>query len=102
MVTVTLKFNEEKLKNLGRTVDEMLEPIRESMKSYDVEEVEPGVFRKTGRDGLVVLDCPLIYIRKHLDYLDYLDDWLLNVDGRVEDCKAELISYNKEHGRCQR
>lgn len=96
MVTVTLRFNEEKLKNLGRTVDEMLEPIRESMKSYDVEEVEPGVFRKTGRDGLVVLDCPLIYIRKHLDYLD---DWLLNVDSRVEDCKAELNSYNKEHGR---
>ena len=30
MVTVTLRFNVEKLKNLGRTADEMLEPIRES------------------------------------------------------------------------
>ena len=99
MVTVTLKFNEEKLKNLGRTVDEMLEPIRESMKSYDVEEVEQGVFQKTGRDGLVVLDCTLDYMDDHPEYLDYLDDWLLDIDGEVEDCKAELISYNKEHGR---
>ena len=102
MVTVTLRFNEEKLKNLGRTVDEMLDPIRESMKSYDVEEVEQGVFQKTGRDGLVVLDCALDYMDEHPEYMDYLDDWLLNVDGRVEDCKAELISYNKEHGGCQR
>ncbi|SFW14499.1 hypothetical protein [Selenomonas ruminantium] len=99
MVTVTLKFNEEKLKNLGRTVDEMLEPIRESMKSYDVEEVEQGVFQKTGRDGLVVLDCTLDYMDDHPEYLDYLDDWLLDIDGEAEDCKAELISYNKEHGR---
>ena len=99
MVTVTLKFNEEKLKNLGRIVDEMLEPIRESMKSYDVEEVEQGVFQKTGRDGLVVLDCTLDYMDDHPEYLDYLDDWLLDIDGEIEDCKAELISYNKEHGR---
>ena len=99
MVTVTLRFNEEKLKNLGRIVDEMLEPIRESMKSYDVEEVEQGVFQKTGRDGLVVLDCTLDYMDDHPEYLDYLDDWLLDIDGEIEDCKAELISYNKEHGR---
>ena len=96
MVTVTLRFNEEKLKNLGRIVDEMLEPIRESMKSYDVEEVEQGVFQKTGRDGLVVLDCTLDYMD---DHPEYLDDWLLDIDGEIEDCKAELISYNKEHGR---
>lgn len=46
-----------------------------------------------------VLHFPRTYIRKHIDYLEYLDDWLLNVDGDVEDCKAELISYNKEHLR---
>ena len=96
MVTVTLTFNEDKLKNLGRTAEEMLEPIRESLKKCDVEEIEQGVFRKTGRDALVVLGCPLRYIRKHLDYLDYLDDWLLNVDGNIEDCKAETISYYRK------
>ena len=96
MVTVTLRFNEEKLKNMGRTTDEMLEPIRESMKSYDVEEVEQGVFQKTGRDGLVVLDCTLDYMDDHPEYLDYLDDWLLNVDGDIEDCKAGMISYYRK------
>ena len=96
MVTVTLRFNEEKLNKLGRTVDEMLEPIRKTLAHFHIEEIEQGVFRKTGRDALVVLDCPLRYIRKHLDYLDYLDDWLLNVDGNIEDCKAETISYYRK------
>ncbi len=96
IATTTFRFKEEKLKELGKSVDEMLSPIRESMKKYDVEEIEQGVFRKTGRDALVVLGCPLRYIRKHLDYLDYLDDWLLNVDGNIEDCKAETISYYRK------
>ena len=97
VVTVTFRFKEEKLKELGKSVDEMLEPIRESLENHDVEEIEQGIFRKTGREGLMVLTFPLMYIRKHLDYLDYLDDWLLNVDGDVEDCKAELISYERNH-----
>jgi hypothetical protein len=42
MVTVTLKFNEEKLKNRGRTVDEMLEPIRKTLAHFHIEEIEQG------------------------------------------------------------
>ena len=38
MVTVTLKFNEEKLKNMGRTTDEMLEPIRKTLAHFHIEE----------------------------------------------------------------
>lgn len=67
------------------------------MKNYDVEEIAQGVFRKTGREGLVVLHFPRTYIRKHMDYLEYLDDWLLNVDGKVENCKAEMISYARRY-----
>ena len=96
VVTTTFRFKEEKLKELGKSVDEMLAPIRETLKNDDVEEVEQGVFRKTGRDALVVLGCPLRYIRKHLNYLDYLDDWLLNVDGNIEDCKEGTISYYRK------
>ena len=96
VVTTTFRFKEEKLKELGKSVDEMLDPIRETLKNDDVEEVEQGVFRKTGRDAMVVIDWPFLYIRKHLDYLDYLDDWLLNVDGDIEDCKAEMISYYRK------
>lgn len=93
VVTATFRFNDEKLRELGKSVDEMLEPIRESLMPYDVEEIEQGVFRKTGEDGLVVMGIPLRYIRKNLEYLDYLDDWIANVDGEVEDCKAVTISY---------
>ena len=42
MVTVTLRFNEEKLKKLGRTVDEMLEPIRKTLAHFHIEEIEQG------------------------------------------------------------
>ena len=42
VVTVTLKFNEEKLKNRGRTVDEMLEPIRKTLAHFHIEEIEQG------------------------------------------------------------
>ena len=42
MVTVTLKFNEEKLKEIGRTVDEMLEPIRKTLAHFHIEEIEQG------------------------------------------------------------
>ena len=42
MVTVTLRFNKEKLKKLGRTVDEMLEPIRKTLAHFHIEEIEQG------------------------------------------------------------
>ena len=97
MVTVTLKFNEEKLKKIGRTADEMLEPIRKLMEQNDVEEVSAGYFRKDGCYDMDALILPLKYIRKHMDYLKYLDEWMLDVDGDIEDCKAEMISYARRH-----
>lgn len=96
MVTVTFKFNKEKLKKYGKTEDEMLEPIKELMEHYDVEEVAHGVFRKDGYYGMDVIDLPLMYIRKHLEYLDYLDEWIMDVDGKFEDCKEGMISYYKK------
>ena len=44
-----------------------------------------------------VIDLPLLYIRKHLEYLDALDIWTMEIDGKVEDCKAGMISYVRRH-----
>lgn len=97
MVTVTFKFNEDKLRKIGKTVDEMLNPFRKDLEPYKVQEIAQGSFQKDGKDGLVVLDFPLVYIRKHIEYLELLDVWNLNIDGKIEDCKKELIAYYEEH-----
>ena len=98
MVRVSFKFSAEKVKAAGRTEEELLEPFREKLKPYGVQEVSPGVFQKEGKDGLVVLDFPLDHIEENLFYLQLLDEWILDIDGDVEDCKEELISYYREHG----
>ena len=97
MPTVTFKFNKEKLKEYGKTEDELLNPFREALKPWDVSEIAPGVFQKDGKDALVILDFPLMYIRKNLYYLQLLDEWTLDIDGNIENCKEELINYYREH-----
>jgi len=97
MVTVTFKFNEEKINKLGKKVDELLYPFREMAKEYNINEIQYGVFCKDGDEDMDALILPLKYIRKHLGYIDILDEWTLDVDGEIEDCKAEMISYWERH-----
>ena len=99
MPTVTFKFNKEKLKEYGKTEDELLNPFREALKPWTVSEIAPGVFQKDGKDALVILDFPLMYIRKNLYYLQLLDEWKLDIGGHIENCKEELINYHREHGQ---
>ena len=99
MVTVTFKFNKEKLKEYGKTEDELLNPFREDLKPWTVSEIALGVFQKDGQDALVILDFPLMYIRKNLYYLQLLDEWTLDIDGDIENCKEELINYYRENGQ---
>ena len=99
MPTVTFKFNKEKLKEYGKTEDELLNPFREALKPWTVSEIASGVFQKDGKDALVILDFPLMYIRKNLYYLQLLDEWTLDIDGDIENCKEELINYYREHGQ---
>ena len=69
MVTVTLKFNEEKLKNRGRTVDEMLEPIRKTLAHFHIEEIEQGVFHSDSDDGTIVQGVTLKFMIEYSYYL---------------------------------
>ena len=48
MPTVTFKFNKEKLKEYGKTEDELLNPFRDALKPWTVSEISPGVFQKDG------------------------------------------------------
>ena len=99
MVTATYIFNEEKVIAAAKTVEEMMAPIRKMLLENGAEEIAPGVFQKDGKDALVILDFPLMYIRKNLYYLQLLDEWTLDIGGHIENCKEELINYYREHGQ---
>ena len=95
---VTLKIcvqSGKKLKQAGKTEEELLQPMREHAKKYDIAEPEHGFFAKDGEDAMCVIGMFIPEItRKDVHYLDYLDEWTFDIDGEVEDC----IEENKKNG----
>lgn len=39
----------------------------------------------------IVLKFVVRYSTKNPWYLDYLEHWTVNIDGRIEDCKEEML-----------
>lgn len=89
MVTLTFDFNIDKVWEAGYTTDDLLAPMREHAKRYGIEEVEYGVFAKDGINALAAIGKYVVSVPS--DFIDYLDSWILNVNGNIEDCKVELM-----------
>lgn len=86
-VSLTFDFNKEKVERDGFTTDDLLKPMREHAKKYGIDEPKYGVFTMTGehamcRIGMFVADITDI---NHA-YISYLNTWLFDVCGDVEDC----------------
>ena len=98
MATLTFVFNKEKIALAGRTEEELLQPMREHALKYGIDEIEYGVFFRNDEHALCVLTMfiPAI-IRKIPDYMDYLDEWTLSIDGEEEDCIQETREWLEEH-----
>ena len=100
MVTLKFVFNQEKLKQAGKTEEELLQPMREHAKKYDIAEPEHGFFVKDGEDAMCVFGMFIPEItRKDVHYLDYLDEWTFDIDGEVEDCIKESRDWISHHER---
>lgn len=100
MVSLRFVFNQDKLKQAGKTEDEMLQPMREHAAKYRIAEPEPGFFTKDGEDAVCVLSMAVPRItNSNPAYLDYLSKWTLYVDGEEEDCIKETIEWKKNHRR---
>lgn len=99
MVSLTFKFNEEKVAEAGLTCDDLLVQMREHAKKYDIEEVEYGVFAKEGPDAVAVVGMiiPQI-IRYNMKMVDLLDEWIYDINGRTEDCIDEARYWEKKRG----
>lgn len=99
MVTLTFVFNKNKVKEAGCTEEELLHPMREHAAKYDIAEEEYGVFSKDGEDALCVLSMFVSQITdQNNQYIDFFDEWTLDIDGEKEDCVKEIREWNEEHG----
>ena len=99
MVTLTFVFNQDKIKKLGYTEDELLSPMREHAQKYNISEERPGVSSKEGEDALCVVSMFIPQITdENPQYMDLLDEWTLDVDGEKENCIQETREWFQEHG----
>lgn len=98
MVLLTFVFNKEKVKAAGYTEDELLLPMREHAEKYGIDEKQRGVFSKDGKDALCLLSMfvPEI-VERDPSYIDFLDQWTLDIDGETEDCIQETLEWYQEH-----
>lgn len=98
MVSLTFVFNKDKVEKAGCTEDELLAPMREHAKKYNILEREYGVFSKSGEDALCELTMFVSSIvMKNHKYIGFFDEWTLDVDGEKEDCISETYKWYAEH-----
>lgn len=97
-VSLTFVFNQDKITEAGLTEEELLRPMREHAKKYKIEEKEYGVFYKEGENALCVVGMfvPDI-VWENPQYMDYLTEWTLDVDGEKEDCIKDTRKWLEEH-----
>lgn len=99
MVSLTFVFDKEKVLAAGTTEDELLAPMREHAKKYGISEDEYGVFSKDGEDaycdlGMIVPEL----VTKNPKYIDFLKEWIFDVEGEKEDCLEAFHRWYIDHG----
>lgn len=99
MTTLRFVFDKEKVVAAGKTEDELLAPMREHATRYGIDEPEYGFFTKDGEDAMCVITMFVAnHTAQNLDYVSYLKEWTLDVDGDVEDCIEETLDWYREKG----
>lgn len=99
VITLTFKFDKNKLNQSGYTDDELLLPMRQHAKRYGITERNNGVFSKDGVDALCDLTMFVPYFVKTFPgYFALLKEWTLDIDGEKEDCIKEMTEWNAAHG----
>lgn len=73
------------------TTDDLLAPMREHAKKYGIDEPEYGVFTMTGENAMCSIGMFVVDITDNNHaYISYLNTWLFDVCGKVEDCIASV------------
>lgn len=100
MVTLTFIFDQENIAKAGYSEEELLQPVRDHAKKYNISEVEHGVFAKDGEDALCTVSMAIpLYTDTFPEYDTLLNEWTLDVDGEKEDCIQETREWFADHGK---
>ena len=104
MMKMTFVFDNNRLLQTGKTADEVIEPMRNHAKKWNIKEVAPYQFEKDGKDAM----CDLfMFIPEILDedssYYKNFSSWYVEENGQLfEDCiegsKAVLARRAKYSG----
>ena len=98
-VSLTFDFNKEKVERDGFTTDDLLKPMREHAKKYGIDEPEYGVFTMDGEDAMCSIGMFITNITDiNHAYVSYLNKWLFDVCGDVEDCVVTTKEWYEEEG----
>lgn len=99
MVTLSFEFDEDKVEAAGYTCDELLQEMRDYAEEQEIEEINYGVFAKSGEDAACQLGMAVVKLTmKYTWYIDTLKSWVLDINGRKENCIEEaIIFYEREN-----
>ena len=90
MMRMTFVFDKNKLRQIGKSADEIIAPMRDHARKWDIKEVAPYQFEKDGEDAM----CDLFMfmsdiLDKDRSYYTYFSSWYVEEDGHFkEDCIA--------------
>ena len=104
MMKMTFVFDNNRLRQVGKTADEVIAPMRAHAKKWDIKEVAPYQFQKDGEHAMcdLFMFIPQI-LEKDSDYYKYFSSWYVEEDGHFkEDCisgsKAALVVRKRNRG----
>ena len=95
MVTMTINFKEEKLKELGYTAEQLLGQFDEYCSANDILKPQLNVFEKDGIHALADISKIIFEIEKNVWFLNLLDKWYWNIDGKIEDILEDAYYWSK-------
>lgn len=99
MVTLTFEFNEDKVKDKGTSVKEIMKPIREYLFSYGAKEIEPYKFETKGENAVSIFTSLVLKITKSdIEFIDLLDNWILDSEGEISDCIEDTRKWYLRKG----
>ena len=90
MMKMTFVFDNNRLQQVGKTADEVIEPMRVHAKKWHIDEVAPYQFEKDGKDALcdLFMFIPEI-LEKDKSYYTYFSKWYVEQNGQFYEDRIE-------------
>ncbi len=100
MVSMKIVFDDAKLAMEGLSKAEILQPIDEHFNRCGATKTAEGEYCQDGSKSLCNFELLITdIIMKKPELIEAMDEWLLDVDGDVEDCIEEAYSWYEERRR---